>query len=85
MKIKSPLSRSKTSRRRRVPSPKEHTTESFRLHYEDLHSARRFKLMHFMFLSVAFLVIAGAFSIAMIYKHGSEATAEITEQSEILR
>lgn len=83
MKIKSPLSRSKTSRRRRVPSPKEHTTESFRLHYEDLHSARRFKPMHFMFLSVAFLVIAGAFSIAMIYKHGSEATAEEPLSSEV--
>lgn len=82
MKIKS-LSKPRSSRRRRVPSPKAHTTESFRLHYEDLHSARRFKPMHFMFLSVAFLVIAGAFTIAMIYRHGSEATAEEPLTSEV--
>lgn len=84
MKTKT-ISRNKSNKRRRVPSPRVHTTDSFSLHYEDLHSARRFKPMHFMFLSIAFLVIAGAFSIAMIYRHGSEATAEQTEQSEILR
>ncbi len=82
MKTKT-ISKNKSNKRRRVPSPRVHTTDSFSLHYEDLHSARRFKPMHFMFLSVAFLAIAGAFSIAMIYKHGNEATAEQQQISEV--
>lgn len=69
----------KSSKHRKVPSPRIHTTDSFSLHFEDLHSARKFKPMHFIFLSVAFLVIAGAFSIALISRHNGAATAEQTE------
>lgn len=86
MKLKTTSSRKKLNRRRRVPSPRVHTNDSFSLSYEDLHSARRFKPMHFMFLSLAFLVIAGAFSIAMIARHNGQATAEQTQlQNEQVR
>lgn len=66
----------KSTKRRKVPAPRIHTTDSFSLHFEDLHSARRFKPMHFLFLSIAFLIIAGAFSIALITRHNSEASAQ---------
>lgn len=76
------ISRSKsrsTNKRKRVPSPRIHTTDSFSMHYEDLHSARRFKPLHFIFLSIAFLVIAGSFTVALLSRQGSEASAEQTQ------
>jgi hypothetical protein len=73
----------KHTKRRRVPSSSVHTTDSFSLHFEDLHSAKRFKPLHFMFLSIAFLVIAGAFSIALITRHNSEASAEQPQVVEV--
>lgn len=72
----------KTTKRRKVPAPRIHTTDSFSLHFEDLHSARRFKPMHFLFLSIAFVVIASAFSLALIARHNSEASAEKPTTSE---
>lgn len=56
------------------------------MHYEDLHSARRFKPLHFIFLSIAFLVIAGSFTVALLSRQGSEASAEQTQSiSEDIR
>lgn len=73
----------KTSKRRRVPSPRIHTNDSFSLHFEDLHSAKRFKPLHFMFLGIAFAIIAGSFTVALISRHNSNASAEKPQTSEV--
>ncbi len=70
------ISKNRSSKRKKVPSPRIHTTDSFSMHYEDLHSARRFKPMHFIFLSVAFLIIAGSFTAALITRRSDGASAE---------
>jgi len=81
MKLKT-TTKKKNGKRRRVPSPRIHTTDSFSLHFEDLHSARRFKPMHFLFLSIAFAVIASSFTFALISRHNSEAAAEKQSTTE---
>ena len=81
MKLKT-TTRKKSTKRRRVPSPRIHTSDSFSLHFEDLHSARRFKPMHFLFLGIAFAFIAGTFSLALIARHNSRAAAEVPRSVE---
>ena len=84
MKLRT-TTKKKSSKRRRVPSPRIHTNDSFSLHFEDLHSAKRFKPMHFLFLGIAFAIIAGAFTVAMITRHNGDAAAEQSPKTTDLR
>lgn len=82
MKLKA-ITRKRSARRRRVPSPKAHTTESFSLHYEDLHSARRFKPLHYVFIGIVFAILATGFTLALVTRHNSNASAEQQQTQEV--